>query len=230
MVGIRGADRRRWALALGGLGLVVAAWWWGRTWPIAPFSPEEPWTVWPLVVLALVAIGRAVHLRRRRTGAWRQGAADGEPGLTVSLVTDVWVALAVYGMQLPIIARYAKTESTVEWVVAVLDSLLALGIIAALIVPVRQRRNQIVLNADGVRVHRHHFPWSDVIGVTQDPRSGWRLATVRQVLFLRGTDYGMWDRDMVNVIRFYLEHPQRRGELAQLPTAPPELVSGPGTP
>ncbi|MDI1460046.1 hypothetical protein QEZ54_03615 [Catellatospora sp. KI3] len=230
MVGIRGADRRRWALALGGLVLVGAAWWWGLTWPIAPFSPEEPWTIWPLVLLALVAIGRAVLLRRRRSGAWRQGAADGEPGLAVSLAADLWIALAVYGMQLPIIARYAKTESALEWVVAVLDSLLALGIIAALVVPVRQRRNQIVLNADGVRVHRHHFPWSEVIGVTQDPRSGWRLATVGRVLFLRGTDYGMWDRDMVNVIRFYLEHPQRRGELAHLPTAPAELVSGPGTP
>ncbi|GHJ50413.1 hypothetical protein Cs7R123_77550 [Catellatospora sp. TT07R-123] len=222
--------RRRLALALGGLCLVAAAWWVGQVRPIAPFSPEEPWTVWPLVLLAVAAVGRTTYLRRRRAATWRQGAGDGEPGLTVSLATDLWVVLAVFVMQLPIIARYAKTESAVEWVVAVADSLLALGIVAALVLPVRQRRNQIVLNADGVRVHRHHFPWSDVIGVTQDPRSGWRLATVRQVLFLRGSDYGMWDRDMVNVIRFYLEHPQRRGELAHLPTAPPELVSGPGTP
>lgn len=211
-------------LAAVGLLLVGGAWWYGRSTPIHPLSGAEAATVWWIVVGLTALLARAYHLRDH-TGQWRQGAADGEPGLVLTRTTDRVFAAAVFAVQLPVIARWARLHDGRELWLAIGWTVLALGLLWVALSPPSRRPRQLVLNASGVRVHHLHVPWPQVRSVRPNSGAGLRLETVDRTLRLRGADYGVRDADVVSVLQYYLEHPERRGELAHLPGAPPELRS-----
>ncbi|BCJ72218.1 hypothetical protein CS0771_17620 [Catellatospora sp. IY07-71] len=215
------------AAAFAGVGvlLLAGAWWYGRTTPIHPLSSDEGITVWLILAGLAAAAVRVFHVRRRRSGQWRQGAADGEPGLVLTLVHDRVFDAAVFAVQLPVIARWARLHDGRELGLAIGWTLLALWLLWSAVGTPGERHRQIVLNAAGVRVHRAHFAWSQIRSVRLNPGAGLRLETDDRTLRVRGADYGVQDADVVSVLQFYLEHPERRGDLARLATAPPELRS-----
>ncbi|WP_166388575.1 hypothetical protein [Catellatospora methionotrophica] len=212
-------------LTVAGLLLIAGAWWYGRTTPIHPMSADEADTVWLIVLGAGAAIARSFHLMRHPNGRWRQGAADGEPGLVLTPVSDRVLTALWFAVQLPIIARWARLDSTRELWLAIGWTLLALGLLWVVVRPAHGHSRQVVLNASGVRVHRRHVPWSQVRSARLNSGAGVRLETADGTVRLRGADYRMRDGDVAAVLQYYYDHPERRGDLAHLDEAPPELRS-----
>lgn len=212
-------------LTVAGLLLIAGAWWYGRTTPIHPLSDDEAVTLWLIVIGVGAAVARSFHLMRRPTGQWRQGAADGEPGLVLTPVSDRVLTAIWFAVQLPIIARWARLNDGQELGLAIGWTLLTLGLLWIVVRPAHGHARQIVLNAGGVRVHRRHFPWSQVRSARLNSGAGLRLETADRTLRLRGADYRMRDADVAGVLQYYLDHPERRGDLAHLSAAPPELRS-----
>ncbi|GAB4046431.1 hypothetical protein GCM10028775_02250 [Catellatospora paridis] len=213
------------ALTAAGLLLIAGAWWYGRTTPVHPLSGDEANTVWLIVLGVGAAVARSLHLMRHPNGRWRQGAADGEPGLVLTPVSDRVLTALWFAVQLPIIARWARLEDGREAGLAIGWTLLALGLLWVVVRPAHGNARQIVLNASGVRVHRRHLPWSQVRSARPNSGAGVRLDTTDGTLRLRGADYRMRDAEVAAVLQHYLDHPELRGDLAYLPDAPPELRS-----
>lgn len=226
MIAVPTTPRARAAyLAAAGLLLIAGAWWYGRTTPIHPLSQDEAGTLWLVVIGVGAALARSFWLTRHPIGQWRQGAADGEPGLVLTPVSDPVLTGVWFAVQLPIIARWARLNDGRELAFAIGWTLLALGLLWVVVRPAHGSARQIVLNASGVRVHRRHFPWSQLRSARLNSGSGLRLETVNGPLRLRGAEYRMRDADVAGVLQYYLDHPERRGDLAHLTAAPPELRS-----
>ncbi len=213
------------ALTAAGLLFIAGAWWYGRTTPIHPLSGDEATTLWLIVIGVGAAVARSFYLLRHPNGRWRQGDADGEPGLVLTPVSDRVLTAVWFGVQLPIIARWARLNDGREAWLAIVWTLLALGLLWVVVRPAHGHARQIVLNASGVRVNRRHLPWSQVRSARLNSGAGVRLETADGTLRLRGADYRMRDADVAGVLQYYLDHPERRGDLAHLPDAPPELRS-----
>lgn len=216
---------RATVLTVAGLLLIAGAWWYGRTTPIHPLSEDETAILWLILLGVGGALARVFHLTRHPTGQWRQGAADGEPGLVLTPVSDRVLTAIWFAVQLPIIARWARLNDGREAGLAIAWTLLALGLLWVMVRPAPGHPRQIVLNASGIRVNNRHFPWSQVRSARLNSGAGLRLETTDGTLRLRGAEYRMRDADVVSVLQYYLDHPERRGDLAHLTAAPPELRS-----